>query len=172
MMKKIPSSIIIGIIAGLLVSIAWFALSKSLGYYSVNLFIYVYFLKLLFILFGVLVSVYLMKRKNGGFMEFKTALQTGMLYCLALAVVLAIFNAFYYKFIAPDTIDFFLAEAKKYAETTAKLTGEELEKFLDAEKGRFGSFAVIPPILFWGLIMSLIAGLLFRKKDPNAANLN
>lgn len=172
MMKKIPTSIIIGIIAGIIVSATWFALSKSLGIYSVKLFIYVYFLKLLFILFGVLVSVYLMKRKNQGFLEFKTALQTGVLYCLVLAVVLAIFNAIYYKFIAPDTIDYFVSEAKKYAETTAKLTGEELDKFLDAERGRFGSFAVIPPILFWGLIMSLIAGLLFRKKDPNAVNLN
>lgn len=169
---KLPTSVILGLIGGIILCLAWYLTANAIGFYEVNVFIYVYIFKLVLILIGTFLSAYLLKRKNKGFLEFKSALQTGMMYCLVFAVVIAIFNYFYYKFITPDTIDFYLAEAKRYAETTAKLTGEELTKFLDAERGRFGSFTLVPPILFWGLIMSLISGLIFQKKNPASFGAN
>lgn len=163
---KLPISVTLGLIAGLIVSAAWYIIAKSLGFYSVNVYIYVYFVKLALILIGVLLSVYLVKRRNKGFLEFKSALQTGMIYCLVFAVIIALFNYVYYTFITPDTVDFFVSEAKRYGETTLKLQGESLQKLMDSEKARLGSFTVIPPILFWGLVISLLAGLIFQKKNP------
>jgi hypothetical protein len=169
---KFPISIALGLVAGLILSVAWYLMAKSLGFYSVQVFIDVYILKLCLIIAGVFISVFIVKRRNKSFLEFKTALQTGMLYCLVFAVIAGIFNFIYYKYITPDTIDYFVAEAKKYAEGTGKIKGEDLTKFLDAEKGRFSSFATIPPILFWGLIVSLISGLIFQKKDPHTFSAN
>ncbi|MCW3102108.1 MAG: hypothetical protein JWO09_548 [Bacteroidetes bacterium] len=169
---RFPISVALGLLAGLILSIGWYAMGKSIGFYSVQVFINVYILKLCLIIAGVFISVYLVKRRNNGFLEFKTALQTGMLYCLVFAVIAAIFNYIYYTYITPDTIDYFVAEAKKYAEGMGNIKGDDLTKFLDAERSRFGSFAAIPPILFWGLIVSLIAGLIFQKKDPHAFSAN
>jgi hypothetical protein len=169
---KFPISVIAGLVAGLILSVLWYVMAVSMGFYSVDVFIAVYLVKLGLIIAGVFISVFLIKRKNKGFLEFKTALQTGMLFCIVFAVIASIFNFIYYKYITPDTIDFFVSEARRYGETTAKLKGEDLTKFLDAERGRFGSFTVIPPILFWGLIVSLIAGLVFQKKDPHAFSAN
>lgn len=169
---KLPISITLGLVAGLILSVTWFALAKSIGFYSINVYVYVYIAKLALILLGVLLSVYLVKRKQQGFLEFKTALQTGMLYCLVFAVIVALFNYVYYTFITPDTVDFFVAEARKYGETTLKLKGEELSKLMDAERARLGSFTVIPPILFWGLVISLLSGLIFQKKNPATFSAN
>ena len=169
---RFPISVALGLIAGIILSIGWYAMANSIGFYSVQVFINVYILKLCLIIAGVFASVFIVKRRNNGFLEFKTALQTGMLYCLVFAVIAAIFNYIYYTYITPDTIDFFVAEAKRYAESQGKIEGEKLTKFLDAERRGFGSFAVIPPVLFWGLIASLIAGLIFQKKDPHAFSAN
>jgi hypothetical protein len=169
---KLPISITLGIIAGAILCLSWFLLAKSLGFYSIDVYIYVYGVKLALILIGVFLSVYLVKRNNHGFLEFKSALQTGMLYCLVLAVIVSLFNYIYYTFITPDTVDYFVAEAKKYGETTLKLEGEQLQKLMDAERSRLGSFTVIPPILFWGLVISLLAGLIFQKKDPHKFSAN
>lgn len=163
---KLPISVLSGFIAGLLFAATWYIMARTMGFYSINVYVYVNILIIGLILLGVLTSVFIEKRRNKGFMEFKTALRTGMLYCLVFAILVSIFNYIYYTFITPDTIDYFVADAKRYAETVAKIKPEELSKYLDAERARFGSFKLVPPILFWGLIVSLISGVIFQKKNP------
>lgn len=162
---KLHISIILGLIAGLIFSLSWYLMARSIGFYSVDVYIYIYFVKLGLILIGVFLSVILIKRKNGGFLEFKSALQTGMIYAVVFAVVVALFNFIYYRYISPDTLDFFVAEARKHGETVLKLKDADLTKFMDAERTRLDSFTVIIlPILFWGLILSLLAGAILQKK--------
>jgi hypothetical protein len=162
---KLHISIILGLIAGLIFSVAWYLLARSIGFYSVSVYIYTYFVKLGLILIGVFLSVLLVKRKNAGFLEFKTALQTGMIYAVVFAVVVALFNFIYYRYISPDTLDYFVSEARKHGETVLKLKDADLTKFMDAERTRLDSFTVIIlPILFWGLIISLLAGAILQKK--------
>jgi hypothetical protein len=75
------------------------------------------------------------------------------LYSIVLAVVLAIFNYIYYAFITPDTIEFFLSEAKNYMlKYPEKFKAEDIPRYLEGEKGNFSSVKLIPPVLFFGLL--------------------
>jgi hypothetical protein len=164
---KIPSSITIGLLAGSIYSLAWYLLARSMGFYSADVYLFLVFIRLGLLLLGVFTSVLILKRKNKGFINFKSALKTGMIYCVAFAIVTSIFTFIYNKFISPDTIDFFLAEAKKYAETVGKIKGEQLDQFLNGERNKFGAFALAPSILFIGLIISLLVSAILQKKNPH-----
>lgn len=104
---KISITIKLGIIFGIVTSLAWYLLAIKIGFYSINVYLYRYFFILGFLLTGIFLSVFLEKKNNKGFIAFKEALKTGMTYALVLAIVVAIFNYFYHAFITPDTIDFF-----------------------------------------------------------------
>jgi len=164
---KIGISVKLGIAAGIVNCLAWMAFAKKLGFYSIEVYIYRNFVTLGVLVVGVFLSVFLARRKKFGFIEFKEALKAGVMYSLILAVVLALFNYIYYAYITPDTIEYFLSEAKKSA-AAHHIIEPELSQFLDRERTNFSSFKLIPPILFFGLISSLLAGAVFRKKDPNA----
>jgi Protein of unknown function (DUF4199) len=164
---KIGINVKLAVIAGILVSVGWYTFAKKFGFYDIKVYLYKQLLTLALLAIGVFLSVYLTKRSNQGFLEFKQCLKTGVLYSLVLALVLAIFNYLYFTFITPDTIDFFLSEAKNAA-IAHNLKDAELAKFLDAERSSFSSFRLVPPVIFFGLIASLLAGAIFQKKDPNS----
>jgi hypothetical protein len=168
---KIAISIKLGIVAGLINCLAWFAFAKKLGFYSIDVYVYRNYVTLAVLVLGVFLSVYLTKKNKQGVLEFKEGLKAGVLYSLILATVLAIFNYFYYNYITPDTIDYFLSEAKKAA-IAHKLSNMEIAKFLSEEKGNFSSFKLIPPVIFFGLISSLLGSAIFQKKSSGNYNAN
>ncbi len=162
---KIGINVKLGVIAGLLICIAWYALAKSLGFYSVEVYIYRNYVTLALLIIGIFLTVFLTRKNKNGFLDFSQGLRAGVLYSLVIAVFVVTFNYIYFKFITPDTIDFFLSEAKK-SDFAKKLTGDELNQFLIAERSTFNSFKLVPPILFFGLISSLIASAVFQRKNP------
>jgi hypothetical protein len=163
---KINTTIKLSVVFGIISCIAWYLLAKNLGFYTVSVYLYRFFFILGFLLIGIFISVFFEKRKNNGFIEFKQALRTGMLYAIVFAVVVAVFNYFYHTFITPDTIDYFLSEAKKAA-IAHHIKESEIPAILESERKTFSSFRLVPPILFWGLIASLLAGAVLQKNDPN-----
>jgi len=169
---KFPISITLGIIFGLIFSITWYLMAKSMGFYSINVYLYRNFLAFGLIILGVVLSVFFVKRQNKGFIEFKDALKNGMLYCIVLAAIVATFNHIYYKYITPDTIDYFLSEAKTAMMADNKVKPEDYSKYLDSVKENYGSLRLIPPILFWGLIISLLTGAILQKKNPHTFSAN
>ncbi|HEX8516581.1 MAG TPA: DUF4199 domain-containing protein [Bacteroidia bacterium] len=168
---KLPISITLGLIAGLIFSVSWYLMATSMGFYSVDVYKNRNYLTFVLIFVGVFLSVFIVKRKGRGFLQFKDALKTGMLYSLVFAVIIALFNYIYYTFITPDTIDFFMSEAKKQM-IEDKVKPEDFPKFLESVRGNYGSFRLVPPVLFWGLIISLLAGALLQKKDPHPISAN
>ena len=162
---KLPISVTAGVLAGIIFSATWYAMARSMGFYEVNVYVYRNYLTFLLIFLGVLSSILIVKRNNKGFLEFKEALKTGMLFSLVFAIIIAIFNYTYYAFITPDTIDYFLSEAKNQM-TADKIKPEDFPRYLDSIRANYGSLRLIPPILFWGLVLSLIAGAILKKKDP------
>jgi len=163
---KISATTKLSVVFGIMSCLAWYLLAKSLGFYSVSVYLYRFFFILGFLLIGIFVSVFLEKRKNNGFIEFKQALKVGMLYAIVFAVVVAILIIFIMPLITPDTIDYFLSEAKKAA-IAHHVKELEIPDILESEKKTFSSFRLVPPILFWGLIASLLAGAVLQKNDPN-----
>lgn len=168
---KTPVTILIGILAGLINSVAWYAFANKLGFYTIEVYVYRNYLTLTLLIIGVFLTIYLKKRKNQGILEFKDALRTGLLYSVVLAVILSFFNYIYYTIITPDTIDYFLSEAKKSL-IEHKITAQDIPQYLEAERANFSSFKLVPPILFFGLISSLIAGLAMQKKNPTPFSAN
>ncbi len=160
---KLGIQIKLGIIAGLINCLAWFAFAKKLGFYAVEVYIYRNYVTLAVLILGVFLSVFLTKQNQQGFLEFKEGLKTGLLYSVTLALVLAGFNYIYYTYITPDTIEYFLSEAKKSA-IAHHLKEIEITKFLAEERSNFSSTKLVPPIIFFGLISSLLAGAIFQKK--------
>lgn len=162
---KIGINVKLGILAGVLNCAAWYGFAKSMGFYAVEVYVYRNYVTLAVLIIGIFLSVFLTKRGKQGFIEFKEALKTGVLYSLILAIVLALFNYTYYKFITPDTIDFFISEARN-SDYAKNMSTSDLSKFLAEERSNFSSFKLIPPIIFFGIISSLIAGAIFQKKNP------
>jgi hypothetical protein len=147
-------------------------MAKSMGFYEINVYLYRNFLTFGLIVTGVFLSVFITKRNNNGFIEFKEALKTGMLYCLVFAVIISVFNHIYYKYITPDTIDYFLNEAKTAMLSDSKIKPEEYSKYLESVRENYGSLRLIPPVLFWGLIVSLLSGAALQKKNPHSFSAN
>lgn len=171
-MKSAKISITTGIIAGILFCAIWFMMAKSLGFYEVKVYMYRNIVVFPMIILGVFISVFLTRRSNEGFLEFKQALQAGMLFALVFATVVAVFNYCYYHFITPDTIDYFVSEAKKDIMADPRYKADELPKQLEGVRANYDSFRLVPPVLFWGLIISLLSGLLLQKKSPHTFHEN
>lgn len=164
---KLTLTVILGITIGLINCIAWYILAKKLGYYEIKVYVYMNYITFALLVVGVCLTIYLKKRKNKGILEFKDALKTGLSYSVIFVIVLALFNYIYYTFITPDTIDYFLSEVKKSLMKDPKVNPLDIPKYLEAERSNFSSFKFIPRILFFGLITSLLAGLVMQKKNSN-----
>ena len=162
---KLPLNVKLGIAAGLLNCLAWFIFSKIFGYYTVSVDQYRYYVTLLFLLIGIFISVYYERKNGGGYIEFRDALKSGFLYTLVLGAFLGIFNFIYYKFIAVDAVDFFLSEARKKMQE-GNVKEEDIGKNLEVIKSYFGSFRMLMSTVIMGVIMSLLASSIFRKKKP------
>lgn len=163
---KISINVKLGVLAGMINCIAWYGVAKQLGFYSIEVYVIRNFVTLGLLATGIFITVYMAKKNNNGFLEFNNALKAGVIYSLILALTLAIFNYVYYTYITPDTIDYFLSEVKKDA-IAHHVKDADMQKFLEAERSNFSSYKLIPPVLFFGLVISLLAGAIFQKKDPN-----
>ncbi len=163
LIMKIGLNIKLGILAGVINCAAWYGFAKSLGYYSINIEQYRYYVTLLLLLFGIFASVFFTRKSAAGFIDFKVAVKCGIIYAITLALSLAIFNYFYYKYIAVDAVDYFLADARKLMETD-KVKEEDIAKYLETLKSYFGFFRMFMSTLLMGVIISLLSGAVLRKK--------
>ena len=78
--------------AGIINCIAWFGVAKSLGYYSLNIGQYRYFITLFLLVLGVLISIYYERKKQSGFIEYKEAVKSGVIFSLVLAIIISVFS--------------------------------------------------------------------------------
>ena len=167
---KIPFQIKAGLIAGIFNIIAWYCIALKLGTDAEMVpFIDMYtsFTSIVLLLIGISISVFLERKNNSGFIEFKKALKTGALYALIIALCLAIFNFFYYAYIAPEAVNSYLDFIKRDALShSSKIKQEDLQIYLERLKGHFGSFRIFMSTLIIGVILSLLVSAILRKKRP------
>ena len=165
-MKSSSLNVKFGIGAGIINCIGWYAVSRSLTYYEVaSIDRYRIFITIALLVTGIFLSVFFQRKANNGFLDFKYAVKTGILYTLLLASLLAIFNYVYYKYIAPDAIDFYVSEAKKQVFST-NVKPAEILKFEEAVRSYFSSFKMFMSTVIMGVVISLIASGLLQKKTP------
>lgn len=162
---KVSINVKLGIAAGIINCIIWYFAARSFNYYSFDVDRYRYFATLLLLLTGIFASVFLQRRSNGGYIDFKPGLKCGFLYTMVLASFLGLFNFLYYSYIAPDVVDFFVSEAKK-AMAEQKLNETDITQNLEMVRSYFGSFRMFMSTVIIGVIISLLAAAVLRKKDP------
>lgn len=166
-------SIIAALICAIIFSVTWYLMARSMGFYEISVYRWRNIMTYALVVIGVFFSVLLTRRSNDGrLLEFKEALKAGMLFALVFAALVAFFNYCYYTLITPDTIDYFISEAKKELLLNKTVKPADIPKILDSERANFGSFRLIPPILFQALIVSLLSGLLLQKKPPHSFHEN
>ncbi len=162
---KLSLNVKLGIVAGLINCIAWYAFARIFGYYTIAVDQYRYYVTLLLLLTGIFISIYFERKNLNGYIHFKEGLKTGFLYTIVLALFLGVFNFLYYKFIAVDAIDYFLNEARKTMQE-GKVKEEDIGKNLEVIRSYFGAFRMFMSTVIMGVILSLLSSAIFRRKAP------
>jgi uncharacterized membrane protein YeaQ/YmgE (transglycosylase-associated protein family) len=117
------------------------------------------------LLVGVFASVYLERRSNGGFLEFRQGVKAGFLFSIILGIIAGTFSLIYYKVLAPDVIEYIMSEEKK-GMIAHKLSETDIAKNLEVIESYFGFFRICMSTIFVGVLFSLLASAVFRKKNP------
>lgn len=111
------------------------------------------------------------KASNGGFMSLGEALKAGLAISLVAGIIGAIFNYLFVTVIEPDFVEKMLDFTReRMYEQNPNMTEEQAEMALSmSEKfmspGIMSAFAIIGS-LFFGFIISLIAGLVMKQNRP------
>ena len=111
------------------------------------------------------------KAANGGFMSLGEAIKTGLAISVVAGIIGAIFNYLFVTVIEPDFVAKMLDFTReRMYEQNPNMTEEQAEMALSmSEKfmspGIMSAFAIIGS-LFFGFIISLIAGLVMKQNRP------
>ena len=162
---KLSLNVKLGIAAGLINCIVWYVSARTLGYYSLAIYSYKFYTTLILLLSGVFFSIYFERKSQQGFIEFKPAMKTGVLYTLVFSAILSTFSFIYHKLIVPDAIDFFVSEERK-AWLANNRTLEEVNKYLvEYYIPTFGAFHTLMTTLIWGILLCIFSSAILRKKS-------
>lgn len=121
---------------------------------------------------GVLVyGIKAYKTDNAGFLTLGQALKTGLAISLIAGIVAVIFNYIFMNYIDPDfiqkTLDF---TREQMIEKNPNMTQAQVDSAMDIS-AKFMSPLIISGLailstLFFGFIISLVAGLIMKKNPP------
>jgi len=164
-MKNIGLNVKLGITAGLLICLIWFFAAKMQGYYSLMIYSYKFYSTLLFLLVGVFVVTLYERKQNGGAIDFKPAVKAALLYSIVIAAIITLFNLLYHSFIATDAVDYFASQEKQAWIAHGRTEAETAEYITKYYVPSFGSFHTFMTTIIWGVLFSLLAGAVSRKKS-------
>jgi len=111
------------------------------------------------------------KENNGGFMSLGEGLKTGMAIALIGGILIVVYNYLFFTVIEPDFVAQVMENAEKQMyEQNPNMTEEQAEMGLSmAEKFTsplMMSIFTMIGTLFFGFIISLIAGLIMKNNKP------
>lgn len=122
---------------------------------------------------GVLVyGIKAFKNENEGFLTIGQALKTGLAISLVAGIISVIFNYIFINYIDPDFIQKTLDFSREQMITDfPNMTPEQIENSLEIS-AKFMSPAIMSAVailatLFFGFIISLVAGMILKKNPPN-----
>lgn len=122
---------------------------------------------------GVLVyGIKLFKTENSGFLTVAQALKTGLAISLVAGVIAVVFNYFFVNYIDPDFIQKTLEFSRQQMiEDYPNMTEAQIESSM-AISEKFMSVWIMSAIailatLFFGFIISLIAGMIMKRNPPH-----
>lgn len=132
---------------------------------GIPIFVVSVLLMLAFIIIGMLQF----KKANKGLMSFAQGLKIGVGICLVGGIIGIIFNLLVTNVLDPDTVQKAVEYQKGQLMESGKLTSDQIEAQLDAQK-QFSTpfwqitFGLLFSVIF-GFLLSLIPALAIKKKD-------
>ncbi|WP_026449703.1 DUF4199 domain-containing protein [Aequorivita capsosiphonis] len=121
---------------------------------------------------GVIVyGIKAFKTGNEGFLTLGQALKTGVAISLIAGVIAVIFNYIFMNYIDPDFIEKAMAFSREQMiEQNPNMSQEQLENAMEISSkfmspGIMSAFAIIST-LFFGFLISLVAGLIMKRNPP------
>jgi len=155
-----------GLFTGL-ACIIWYLVAFFSGLHNSPSGIYVDFVPFIILIFGISFSIKQTRDKdNGGIIDYKNGVKAGMATSLITAVSLGIFIFFYYEFINPGFIDYFVGMAEKVWREQ-KYSDDDINKSIENIRMAFEPttqmYKTFMAITFVGLLSSLILSLFMRR---------
>ena len=124
------------------------------------------------IMIGVIVyalSAY--KKANGGFMSLSQALKVGLAVAVIGALIGAIYNFIFMSYIEPNFVDLIMEKQRQtMMESQPNMSEEQINQAMEMGRKFAGPWVTsafqILGGLFFGFIISLVAGLIMKKENP------
>lgn len=125
-----------------------------------------------FIIIVVVISMGLIafKKSNNGYMSLSQALKVGLGIAVISGIIVALYTFVFATFIEPDLGAQAMEIQREKMIESGKLTTEQIDQSLEmgakfAKPWIMATFSIIGS-LFFGFIVSLIAGLILKKDNP------
>ena len=110
------------------------------------------------------------KLKNGGFLSLGDAIKVGLAIAVIGGVIAAIYAYIHYAYIYPEFIE--ITKEQAYLQITEQnpdMSADQIDKSMEISSlfmtPMFFSLSTVIGTLIFGLIVSLIAGLIMKKED-------
>ena len=124
------------------------------------------------IMIGVIVyALRTFKTANGGFMSLSQALKVGLGVAVIGSLIGALYNLIFMTFIEPGFIDLIIDKQREtMMENQPNMSAEQIDQSMEMVRKFAGpwissAFQILGG-LFFGFIISLIAGLIMKKENP------
>lgn len=128
------------------------------------------FIQLLISIAIIVLGLRAFKQENAGYLSFGQAIKTGVAISVIAGIISVIFNYIFITFIDPDFIQKTMDFTREQMEQNPSLTEEQINMSMEMS-AKFmtpwimSAFAIIGT-LFFGFVISVIAGLAMRKNPP------
>lgn len=131
---------------------------------------WVSFVQLLISIAIIVLGLRAFKMENGGFLSFFQAIKTGLAISVVAAIISVVFNYIFITYIDPDFIQKTLDFTREQMQETPNLSEEQIEMSMEMSTKFMtpwimSAFSIIAT-LFFGFVISVLAGLALRKDPP------
>ena len=172
MEEKTKSAVNASMVYGALLALALIVFSLLLYILDLSANRSVAWLQYAVILAGIIVAQFhFRKNYSAGFLSFGKAFTLGFLTVLFSAIIFAVYNYIFLKYIDPGVLEEAFAKAEQEMEQRGGMSEVEMDKALSLmEKFRSPLMAAVSGIfmnVIIGLILSLVGAVITRKENPD-----
>lgn len=133
-----------------------------------------YFLAILSFSLSILVYFFGLKEfksKNSGFISLTDALKVGLAIAVIGGLISAVYTYIHYSFVYPEFLEITLEKAQQeMLDSNSSMSDAQMEQALAISKKMVSPFAQatfsLVGSIFFGFIISLVIGLIIKKKNP------
>jgi hypothetical protein len=110
------------------------------------------------------------KKNNNGFISLSQALKTGLAVAAIAGIIAAIYTFFHYSYVYPEYLDIIKDQQRTGMIESGQMSDEQIEQSIEmmsfSTSPFFLSTVTLILNLFFGFLISLIVGLVIKKKNP------